>query len=79
MEKKKVLRILVINPGSTSTKVALFENEKVIFSESIRHYPFELQRFDKIWEQYEFRKSLILDLLQKNNIKRWRDRCGGNV
>lgn len=70
MRKKKKLEILVINPGSTSTKVALFENEKLIFSETIIHYPFELQKFEKIWEQYEFRKSLIIELLQRYKIRR---------
>ncbi len=67
--KKKKYRILAINPGSTSTKVALFENEQLIFEETIRHFPFELQKFEKIWGQYEFRKINILDLLEKNKIE----------
>jgi butyrate kinase len=64
-KRKKKHRILAINPGSTSTKVALFQNEKLIFEETIRHFPFELQKFEKIWDQYEFRKSNILDLLER--------------
>lgn len=68
--KKKKFCILVINPGSTSTKVALFENNKLCFDETIRHYPFELQKFGKIWDQYEFRKSHILDLLERHKIVR---------
>jgi butyrate kinase len=69
-KKKKKFCILAINPGSTSTKVALFTNEKLIFDETIRHYPFELQKFEKIWDQYEFRKSHILDLLERHKIGR---------
>ncbi len=69
MKRSKTKKILVINPGSTSTKVALFESEKIVFAETIRHFPFELQKFEKIWDQYEFRKSLILDLMEKNKIK----------
>ena len=68
-KKKKKYRILAINPGSTSTKVALFVNEKLIFEETIRHFPFELQKFEKIWDQYEFRKTLILDLLERHKIE----------
>jgi butyrate kinase len=67
--KRKRFRILAINPGSTSTKVALFANDKVVFEETINHFPFELQRFEKIWDQYEFRKSHVLDLMERNNIK----------
>jgi butyrate kinase len=67
--QRRKRRILVINPGSTSTKIAIFMNEKKIFSETLRHFPFELQRFDKIWKQYEFRKSLILDTLDKRKIE----------
>jgi len=70
MKKKKIQKILVLNPGSTSTKVALFENEKTLFSETIKHFPFELQKYKRIWDQYAFRKSLILDLLERHNINR---------
>ena len=77
MKKKKTLRLLIINPGSTSTKIAIFENEKLVFSEVISHYPFELQKFDRIWQQYKFRKSLILDSLQRHKIDM--DRLDGVV
>ncbi len=68
--KNKKYEILVINPGSTSTKVAIFRNEILVFSETITHFAFELQRFKNIWDQYEFRKALILDLLEKHKIEK---------
>lgn len=52
--------ILAINPGSTSTKIALFEDEKVCFSETIRHTTDQLLVFDTVSEQYHFRREVIL-------------------
>jgi len=65
----KTFKILVINPGSTSTKIGLFENEKLIFEETIRHSRFEIDGFNRIWDQYEFRKNLILELLQDRGFE----------
>ncbi|GAB4309946.1 butyrate kinase [Pseudothermotoga elfii] len=59
-------RILVINPGSTSTKLAIFENEDMILSETLRHSSDELSRYDTIFDQYEFRKGVIVDFLEKS-------------
>lgn len=50
--------ILVINPGSTSTKLAIFEDEKELFSESIIHQPTDLERFSSTLEQLEYRTNL---------------------
>ncbi|MCP4632678.1 MAG: butyrate kinase [candidate division Zixibacteria bacterium] len=61
-------KILVINPGSTSTKVSVFENEKESIGTSISHSRLELEPFERIWDQYEFRKKLIKELLEENNI-----------
>ena len=61
-------RILVINPGSTSTKVALFEDEKELFRSSISHSEKELNSFRKITDQHEFRVKIIEDALEKNSI-----------
>lgn len=60
--------ILVINPGAGSTRVALFEGEKLIFEENIRHTPDELLKFPKIIDQYQFRKDKILELLNKKKV-----------
>lgn len=63
------LRQLVINPGSTSTKIAVFDNEELIFEKTLRHQTEELSPFEKISDQYEFRMNIILDALKENNIE----------
>ena len=61
--------ILVINPGSTSTKVAIFNQEgKEIFKEIISHSTEELSQFKSLLEQGPFRKKIILNTLKKKNI-----------
>ena len=62
-------RILVINPGSTSTKIAVFDGRKEIFKTTIRHPAEEIGKYEKIIDQYEFRKDLIIKSLEENNIK----------
>lgn len=61
-------KILVINPGSTSTKIALFEDENCAFKKSIKHSTEELAPFDKIADQYPFRKEVILNELKASGI-----------
>ncbi len=61
-------KILVINPGSTSTKIAVFENENSVFSLTIRHFIDELMFYPTIISQYEYRKDLILGNLEIENI-----------
>lgn len=61
-------RILAINPGSTSTKIAIYDNEKEVFETTLRHSNDEIDQFDKITDQYEFRKKVILDVLTDNEI-----------
>lgn len=61
-------RLLIINPGSTSTKIAVFDDENSIFEETLRHSVEEISRFDKIYDQYEFRKNIIVKALEKNSI-----------
>ena len=55
--------ILAINPGSTSTKFSLFEEEKLIFEKSLCHLPEDLAGFEKISDQFHFRKDLIMNEL----------------
>ncbi len=62
-EAKKYL-LLVINPGSTSTKIGVFENEICKCDKTLRHSTTELEKYDKIWDQYEFRKREIIVFLQ---------------
>ena len=61
-------KILAINPGSTSTKIAVFENNDQIFIKNIKHTSEELEGFLKITDQAEFRKNIILNTLKENNI-----------
>ena len=62
---EKILKILAINPGSTSTKIALYENEVSIFTKSLSHSADEIKKFNKISDQYEFRKQVIMDTVQE--------------
>ena len=62
-------KILAINPGSTSTKIAVFEDENKIFETNIKHSAEDLAPFAVITDQFEFRKNKILETLKSNNIK----------
>lgn len=61
--------ILAINPGSTSTKIAVFKNSKELFLKTIRHSREEIEKYEKITDQYEFRKQIILEELQQAGIE----------
>ena len=61
-------KILAINPGSTSTKIAVYENEHILFSKSIKHDSNLLGRYAKVAQQFEFRKELIIRELKENRI-----------
>ena len=61
--------ILVINPGSTSTKVAIYDGEKELNTCSIDHPAEELKKFTDINDQLEFRKEAILDYLKSQNLE----------
>ncbi len=65
---KKPMKILAINPGSTSTKLAVYEDEQAILVRNITHTAEELASFDAITEQQDFRRQLILDELQRSGI-----------
>ncbi|WP_313370287.1 butyrate kinase [Sedimentibacter sp.] len=62
------MKQLIINPGSTSTKIAVFEDEKSVFEKTLRHSNEELGVYAKVADQFEFRKNLILEALKENNI-----------
>lgn len=61
--------VLAINPGSTSTKVAIFKGEENVLQTNLSHSPEELEKFKKITEQYELRKDIILEWLVDNKIE----------
>lgn len=61
-------KILSINPGSTSTKFAVFEDETIVCLHTIGHTTEELMHYQTMFEQCEFRKKVMLDYLQKESI-----------
>lgn len=63
------MRILVINPGSTSTKIALYEDEAPLLLRNIRHSVEELSRFEHIVDQREFRRDLVINELKKLDVR----------
>ncbi len=65
----EIHRILVINPGSTTTKIGVFRNEKSRFLKSIVHSAEDLKAFQKVSDQYEYRKNIILNELHKAEVK----------
>lgn len=62
--------VLVINPGSTSTKVAIYEGEIQVKSNNIEHSKDELEKYSNVSDQYEYRLNLIYVWLEKENIHR---------
>lgn len=61
-------RILAVNPGSTSTKIAVYEDQEELFCKVLRHEARELEKFGGIIEQYDFRKQLVLAAMQENQV-----------
>ena len=61
-------RILVINPGSTSTKAGLFEGERCLFQETLRHSAEELAAFNSVMEQVDFRRGIVEKMLAEKNV-----------
>lgn len=59
---------LIINPGSTSTKIGVFEDETLLFEETLRHSTEEIAQYDSIVAQKDFRKKVITDLLSSKNF-----------
>jgi butyrate kinase len=66
---KNTPRILTINPGSTSTKVALYEDEHPLFVETIPHSAEEIAAFPHIANQYAFRRDAVLSLLDEHGVR----------
>ncbi len=62
------IRLLIINPGSTSTKIGVYDNEEMKFEKTLRHTVEEISRYKTIFDQYEFRKDIIINALNENEI-----------
>lgn len=61
-------KILIINPGSTSTKIGVYEDETQLMEETLRHTTEEIAQYDTIYDQKDFRKNVILDVLKEKDV-----------
>lgn len=61
-------RVLVINPGSTSTKIAVYEGEKEVFGKTLRHAAEELAAYETLADQRGFRRSLVMEALEEHGL-----------
>ena len=61
--------ILTINPGSTSTKIGLFRDEKKIFITNITHQASEMEKFPTINDQYDYRRDLIVKEVEAHGYR----------
>jgi butyrate kinase len=64
----KDYRMLIINPGSTSTKIAVYDGDTMVFEETLRHDVDVLSKFGGVIQQMDFRKDIILDALGRNAV-----------
>lgn len=64
-----MIRSLIINPGSTSTKIGVFEDEKQVLDKTLRHSTEEINQYPNIYAQKDFRKQMVLDALKEENIE----------
>lgn len=62
------VKSLIINPGSTSTKIGVFEDERLLFEETLRHSTEEIAQYASIVDQKDFRKNIILDLMREKDF-----------
>ncbi len=60
--------ILIINPGATSTKIGVYEDETQLMEETLRHSTEEIAQYASIYEQKDFRKEVIINVLKEKNI-----------
>ena len=62
------VKSLIINPGSTSTKIGVFEDETLPFEETLRHSTEEIAQYATIVDQKDFRKNIIVNLLKEKDF-----------
>lgn len=62
------IKSLIINPGSTSTKIGVFEDETLLFDETLRHPTEEIAKYASIIDQKDFRKDIILNFLKDKGV-----------
>ncbi|MFD1926614.1 butyrate kinase [Sporosarcina siberiensis] len=61
-------RVLTINPGSTSTKIGVFDSDRLLMEHTIRHSSDEIARYSSVIEQYGYRKNVILEALEREGM-----------
>ena len=61
-------KILAINPGSTSTKIAVYDDKTELFKENIGHSDEELKKYQKVTDEFDMRKKHILEVLEENKF-----------
>ena len=63
------MKVLVINPGATSTKIAVFDEDKQVFKKGIDHSAQELDRFERVIDQADYRRQAILDAVAESGYR----------
>ncbi|MBV1759301.1 MAG: butyrate kinase [Dethiosulfatibacter sp.] len=63
------MKQLVINPGSTSTKIAVFEDDKILFEKTLRHSVEDMSNYTHIIDELDFRKKIIMEALEENHFE----------
>ena len=66
--KEKVFRFLVINPGSTSTKLGVFENDNMVLEDVVRHSKGEIEKYNSIADQKDMRMELIVKMVENHDL-----------
>ncbi|AKA71473.1 butyrate kinase [Clostridium scatologenes] len=61
-------KLLILNPGSTSTKIGVYDGENQILEETLRHSSEEIEKYATVYDQFEFRKEVILKVLKEKNF-----------
>ncbi len=61
-------KILIINPGSTSTKIGVYEDETQVMEETLRHSTEEIAQYATIYDQKDFRKDVIISVLKEKGV-----------
>ena len=59
------MKLLIINPGGTSTKIAVYEDDKEIFKKTVIHSADDLGIFPHVFDEYEYRKNLIIESVEE--------------
>lgn len=62
------MKILVINPGGTSTKVSVFEDTQEVFKLNLSHTSEDLKEYDTVFDEFEFRKNIVIKALEDNSL-----------